>query len=353
MLRLIFPDAQIDIWTKSRNLGIVKNNPVFNEILVFDNIKTADYNEVNKIDFWPKLSFLKRIRKQKYDLYIDLTGKYSTALIAALGNFRYSAGINYHGFGFCYNKFYELDTATAAGHLIDKYMSIARNIFSIGDSEWRGLLTQVRNRPYLYTDNRSVDLAEEERRRLQIKKPLVCVHLTAGWKAKELPSRIFATLFEELLSEDRIDLLIIGTESDKQKLAEIQSNMRNSFDLEKRFVVLPIKATIELIRSADLLIGSDSAPLHIAGAVDTPSIALFGPTNPEFSRPRGEKHMVVYHRLYCSASDSEQFCTRNAGKSCPTIDCMNNIQTSEIMDKVYILLNIPKSRETGGESDRN
>jgi len=198
----------------------------------------------------------------------------------------------------------------------------------------------------LYTDDKSVSLAAEERKKRHTGKPLVCVHLTAGWKAKELPSRSFASLFEVLLSDNRFDTLIIGTESDRSKLIEIQSYMSKSFDLEKRFVVLPIQAAIELIRSADLLIGSDSAPLHIAGAVDTSSIALFGPTNPEFSSPRGEKHMVVYHRLYCSASDSEQFCTRNAGKSCPTIDCMNNIETSEIMEKVYLLLNIPNRQIT-------
>ena len=341
ILRLMFPDAKIDLWTKSRNLDIVKNNPVFNEIILFDNIKTADYNEVNKFDLIKKLKFLKKIRKKKYDLYIDLTGKYSTALIALLGNFRYSAGINYHGFGFCYNKYYDLNTSNKPGHLIDKYLSVVQNIFSMNEQNWNNLRTKVQNRPYIYADEKikkDFELFLEQNVYLK-DKPLVLIHISAGWKAKELSAEKIAGLSGLIINSGKYNLFLIGSENDRAKLKEMQKSFPGGkIDLEKYFLSRPLMFTVELIRYADVLVGADSAPLHIAGALNTPTVALFGPTNPEFSKPRGEFHEVIYNRLSCSASDTEQFCTRDAGKSCATLDCMNAISTQLILNKIEYLI---------------
>ncbi len=340
-LRLKFPDAKIDLWTKSRNLDIVKDNPVFNEIILFDNIKTADYNEINQLDLVKKIIFLKKIRKKKYDLYIDLTGKYSTALIALLGNFRYSAGINYHGFGFCYNKYYDLNTSNKPGHLIDKYLSVVQNIFSINEQDWNKLKTKVHNRPYIYPselEKQDFELFLVQNQYLK-DKPLILIHISAGWKAKELSEEKIAGLSGLIISSGKYNLFLIGSENDRSKLKDMQKSFpEKNIELEKYFLSRPLMFIVELIRYADVLVGADSAPLHIAGAINTPTVALFGPTNPEFSKPRGEFHEVIYNRLSCSASDDEQFCTRDAGKSCATLDCMNAISTQVIYNKIEYLI---------------
>ena len=105
-----------------------------------------------------------------------------------------------------------------------------------------------------------------------------------------------------------------------------------------------------VISGSVLFIGNDSVGLQIAGAFDIPSIALFGPTNPEFSNPTGENHKVLYKKLFCSASESEQYCTRNAGKTCPDIHCMKSIQVSEVLAKTNSLLknNSKKSLQFAG-----
>ena len=337
LLREIFPKAKIDIWVKSRSFEVVRYNPVFNEIIVFDNIKTADYNEINKLDLWKKLSFLKMIRSKKYDLYIDLTGKYSTALLALLGNMKYSAGINYHGFGFCYNKYYELDTSNTKGHLIDKYMNVVKNIFSLDEDYWYRLNSKISNKPYLYTVANSSALVNEmlERDLAFSEKPLICIHVSAGWKAKELNAHKIGLLSEKIFSGGKYELILIGSEADRAKLSEIQDAISDAdIDISRLFYSLPLLSTIELIKRTDLFIGADSAPLHISGAVGTPSIALFGPTNPEFSKPIGKDNIVMYNKLYCSAGENEQFCTRNAGKSCSTLDCMESINVEILYGQI-------------------
>src|SRR4030095_2068878 len=134
----------------------------------------------------------------------------------------------------------------------------------------------------------------------------------------------------------------IGADSDLKKLEEINSYLDGKeFDLKTRFLPLQFIQSAELIRRADLFIGSDSAPLHTAGAVGTPSIGIFGPTNPEFSRPLGAQHKIIYHRLFCYSSADTQYCTRNAGFTCPTIDCMKMITSNEIITMIENLLYKP------------
>ena len=80
MLRKIFPYSTINAMVKSRSEDVLEGNPDIDKLIVFDDIKTADYNDSSKLKPKKKLSLLKKLRKEKYDLCIDFTGKYSTAL---------------------------------------------------------------------------------------------------------------------------------------------------------------------------------------------------------------------------------------------------------------------------------
>lgn len=79
-LKRILFDSKIDLWLKSRLSDIVEQNQRFNEILLFDDMKTSNYNEISRFNLKSKIIFLKKLRDKKYDVIFDLTGKYSTAL---------------------------------------------------------------------------------------------------------------------------------------------------------------------------------------------------------------------------------------------------------------------------------
>lgn len=344
-LRYLFPNAKIDLWVKSRSYDIVKSNKALNNIIVFDNWKTADYNETNKLNLRSKLKFISEIRKERYDLFIDLTGKYSTAILALIGNFKYSGGINYHGFGFLLNQFYDLKTDSTPGHVLDKYLSIIKNIFDLDENKWNELLKYVKPKPYVYTDSTAINLANSVVYKCLIKKgkPLICIHTTAGWSAKELDESKYAELIEFILNDLQYNLVIIGSDADQTKISQIQKLINKNINLSDFFFSLPLDVTVELIKKSDLYIGADSGPLHICGATGTPSIGLFGPTNPEFVKPKGMQHQIVYNRIECSATETDMFCSRNAGKSCKTLDCMKKIMVSEIKVKIVQMLNNAKN----------
>ncbi len=332
-LKKLIPKSKVDIWAKSRSKEVLNNNPHINDVLVYDNISTADYREKTKFDLHGKINIIKCLRKKKYDVIVDLTGKYSTALITLLANSKYTIGINYNYFGFCYDKFIPLNTSTQKGHLIDKYLSVIKSGFRITDNEWNKIKQEISIKPYMYTGESDKFVIDEllTSKFQNINAKYVLLHLSSGWKAKELPIEIFSELIL-YFEEKKIKYLIIGDDKDYDKTIEIKKYINNqNVNVLDKFVKLKLHQSAELISRAALLIGSDSAPLHMAGAFNTPSIGLFGPTNPDFSNPIGNKHKYIYFKLHCSSSDDRQYCTRNGGFTCPYYECMHSISSGKII----------------------
>lgn len=338
MLKKIFPDADIDVMVKSRSKDVLEGNPYINKLIVFDDIKTADYNDSSEIKLKEKLLLLKKIRNEDYDLCIDFTGKYSTALIALLGGFKYSTGLNYNGFGFCYSKFADIDTQNSAGHLSEKYLNVLKEGLGINADEWEELVVNLPDKCDIYINEQEMNQAAEKLNSLDIHpdQPLICIQVTAGWKAKEWSENNYTSLIEKLIASN-YSFVLIGGEEDK----DINYRILDAAgpDMRKYYLPLSLKVNAAVIKLSDVFIGSDSIGLHLAGAIGTPSIGLFGPTNPSFSNPGGDKHLVIYKKLYCSAEENNQYCTRDAGKSCPSIDCMKLIQPDEVINKAEFLLN--------------
>lgn len=336
-LKNIFPNSLIDIMVKSRSKEVIEGNPNINKLLIFDDIKTADYNDSTGFKLNKKISILNVIRKENYDLCIDLTGKYSTALIALLGKFKYSIGLNYNGFGFAYSKFINSDTQNTKGHLTEKYLNIVKEGLNIDKIKWNELNRELIRKCDLFLNDEELEIAEIKLKTLLINfdRPLVCIQVTAGWKAKEWSESAYSQLIGKLIESD-YSFVLIGSEGDKEINYRILDKV--SVNLRKFNLSLPLKINAAVIKLSDVFIGSDSIGLHIAGAVDTPSIGIFGPTNPAFSSPAGDMHRVIYKKLYCSSAEDKQYCTRNAGKTCTSIDCITGISPEEVFANVEYLL---------------
>ena len=81
-----------------------------------------------------------------------------------------------------------------------------------------------------------------------------------------------------------------------------------------------------LIRKADLMISMDSGPMHIACALGTPGVAIFGPTSPERTGPFGENWRVVRKALACSPCFARGRCPEGHHR------CMKNITAEEVLE---------------------
>jgi len=152
------------------------------------------------------------------------------------------------------------------------------------------------------------------------------------WATKRWPKERFAQL-ARLLTREGHRVVCIGGQEDMALCEEIcQAAGMGVVNLAGR---LSLRQSAALIARCRLLISNDSAPVHMAVAMNTPVLALFGPTVPHFGfYPYGERNRILERSLPCRP------CSPHGGDKCPlgTFDCMRGITVDEVLENVRQML---------------
>ncbi len=160
-------------------------------------------------------------------------------------------------------------------------------------------------------------------------KNTVAVAPGARWETKRWPAEYYARLIERLTSGG-IQVIITGGESDMQISREITGQVEGEVtDLTGRLSLLETAACLERCAA---LVTNDSAPLHMAEAVGTPCVALFGPTVKEFGYfPSLPSSKVLEVPLWCRP------CSRNGASPCLLRNrkCLRRIKPRQAEQAVY------------------
>ena len=130
-------------------------------------------------------------------------------------------------------------------------------------------------------------------------RPIIGIHPGASAPARRwLPER-FAMLADLLMDECGARVALLGGPGDQQLVEEVARQLRRPvLNLAGHTKLGELAAVIEKV---DLFIGNDSGPAHLAAAVGTPSVAIFGPVDPERWRPlHHERHIAVRRPVACS-----------------------------------------------------
>jgi heptosyltransferase II len=142
---------------------------------------------------------------------------------------------------------------------------------------------------------------------------------TYGPAKKWFPER-FAALADRLNDELSAQIILFGSAGDEETARAVKKNAKHSFiDLTGK---TGLRATISVIAKCSLFISNDSGLMHIAAALNIPTVAIFGSTNPLTTAPLGEKCAIIYKDADCSP------CLR---ETCPTdFHCMGLISSDEV-----------------------
>jgi ADP-heptose:LPS heptosyltransferase len=139
--------------------------------------------------------------------------------------------------------------------------------------------------------------------RFEEKRPLVGLHPSGGRRVKQWPIQRWAEVGARLQREHGAAILVTGSQDDRPLAAALAERLpKKPTDLTGR---LSVRETLAVIAGLDLFLSPDTGPMHMACAVDTPSVSVFGPSDPAryFSggdgRP-GSRHVVVKPDLWCS-----------------------------------------------------
>ena len=309
-LHAAFPNAQIDFLTEKPCLPVVENRRGLNRILSIDRGTLGKLSMLKQLH-WQK-TFISGLRKERYDLAIDLFGNPRSALLTRLSNASIRLGYNFRVRRFAYNKIVE-----PRG---DRVHEVEFNLDAL-----RAIGIPI------VTSKLNIDVDQESRNKIDMfwrdqnlsSYPYVIgLNASGGWYTKRWPLASFAELGKHLQHQLGAKIILLwgpGELDDARKIAEMmqgESTVAPATDL---------KTLAALLARLNLLVSNDSGPMHLATAVATPVVGIYGPTQPKLQGPWGEKHRVVYK------NDLE--CLGCNGVTCKinTHDCMQNLSVDDVL----------------------
>jgi ADP-heptose:LPS heptosyltransferase len=161
---------------------------------------------------------------------------------------------------------------------------------------------------------------------MDMDEPLVSIVLGSRWESKNWTKPGYIQLVQHILANKAFRVAMIGDASQQATAAEISDRIASNalFNLVGRTSLLELAAVLKCSVS---VVGPDSGPGHLAAAMGTPYISLFGPTSPIRTAPYGCEHLVVQTQLDCMPCYQKQ---------CPlhTRQCMVDIGVEQIMEKL-------------------
>lgn len=158
-------------------------------------------------------------------------------------------------------------------------------------------------------------------------KPFVYSNPAARWETKFWPVEKWARLADRLI-ESGIQVVFGGSPKDRPYIASICELMKHRPAVSAG--QLSLIASVALLKRADAYVGLDSGPMHIAAMVQTPVVALFGPTHPERVGPYGVKHVTI------QAPGLDCLCCRQ--RTCDHLSCMKGISVDHVLTGVQSIL---------------
>jgi ADP-heptose:LPS heptosyltransferase len=168
-------------------------------------------------------------------------------------------------------------------------------------------------------------------------RPWVGIHPSAGRGIKQWEIEKFAALADKLVQTVSAKVLVTGGPSDRELVEEVTS--RAGVEIHPLVAEIGVRTFSAVVAELDLFITGDTGPMHIAHAVDTPNLAIFGPSDPVRYGPEGngEKRVVLRHPLYCSPCNM----IRKPPPECAVLDapeCLEAIGVDQALAAALSLL---------------
>ena len=266
-LRLAFPGAQIDYLTEPPSVDVLTGNPFINNIHLHDRVTMTG---VRLVQF---------IRSGRYDMVIDLFCNPRTALITRFSGARYRAGYRFRNRAYAYNIM-----AEPRGNRVHNTQ------FNLDALEAIGIAIQDRNIYFQVAESHSRYVEQFLLHAGLRSRSLIAVNAGGGWYTKRWGLDRFAELSDRLIDTYGVSIVLLWGPGQMADAEKIQSLMRY-----RPFIppATTLKQLGALLRECVCVISNDSGPMHIAAAVGTPVLGIYGPTSPLLQGPFGEQHVVV------------------------------------------------------------
>ena len=324
-LKEIYPSSFISILLRPLVADLMSFNPYVDKCLI-DSKSAGSLKSI--------IGLVKIIRRLLFDIAIILhPTSYRNAFIPYMARIPMRIGSNYRGRATFLTSSVPYNVNQ---HEVERYLNILQ-LLNYDDQ----LLTMRTFNPndseskleFWHSDNdRETVTNKLLKNGISSTDTLIAINIGTTWQTKQWNIRNFSELIKHITDiQHNIRIIITGSESEQSLSHELPKSDR-VVNLVGKTDILQLGALLE---KCELCISCDSGPMHIAAAVGTPTIALFGPTDPMRHRPYGENHTIIEKPVYCRPC-YKTYCHR---KDEPNV-CMNEITVQDVANEITRKLRI-------------
>jgi lipopolysaccharide heptosyltransferase II len=283
-LRTVAPDATIDLIVGSWNADLAGAFDPVTRVLALDARWLAREGQGRNL---PALMRAARSwREARYDLAINFEPDIRSNLIMGASGAAWMAGYRSGGGGALLDLALDYD---ALAHTTDNARRLVSTIFETTPSDEMIPALVVPSQAH---ENASRLLSRSSQ-------PLVGVHVSGGRAIKQWPPERFGEVARRLVETCAATIVLTGSAADRSLVETVKARLpqAHAVDIAGHADLLTLAGVLERL---DLLITGDTGPMHLAVAVGTPVVAVFGPSDPARYGPRGSYDRVIRIDLPCS-----------------------------------------------------
>lgn len=311
-----FPEADVCILTRKPYGDLLLDDPHISRVF-----------QVGKQTIWDELKLLKSIRCEKFDLIFDLRADDRGAFISFFSGAKMRGALYYPGIDWRNRMFTHLANLILPKERVlgaaEQSLKIVR---SFGIKEIT-TIPQIVVSEKIKSQIKNILIAEN----ITSPKGFVTINPFSRWSYKEWGMNQWGELISFIWRCYSMPAIIVGSLEERSSAAELVSASNNPMHN------LAGKTTLQemagLLQMSSLHIGVDSAAPHIASAVGTPTLTIYGPTDWREWSPPGEKNKVVLSDMDCSP------CYKKGCNGSGRSECLENLTVAKVWDVVEAMMN--------------
>jgi ADP-heptose:LPS heptosyltransferase len=325
-IKRTYPDAKITLLANKNNIGLIEGNSYIDEYLDYDPFWLskawfADRSPFSRFFMFMRglrgyIGISRKVRSMGFDVVFEPRGDFFSAILAVFSRANKKVGFSEIG-----KELFDVSVPYPKNeHWMEAPLALIR---AVG-----GRTAEVRYE--LHTSKGDADLAEKiyEQYGLSAGGKIIGIHPCVNDQRREWDDRKFAELSDRLMEDYKAKVLFFGAGFDVPKIQNIISMMEHKpIDLSGK---TSIKQMAEVIRRCDLFIGLESSGMHIAAAVDTPYLIIYGGyTDPGQFGPYKAEGRIVRKEVECRYCFGRGKCAK---------ECLSNIAVSDVLSEAAELL---------------
>ena len=304
-LHAYFPDSQIDMMIKKGYESLFDNHPYLNKVYLWDK-KRHKYGSL--------FSILKKVRKQRYDLIVNVQRYAATGFLTVFGKAKETSGFDKNPFSRFFTHKIKHQIGVKGLHEVDRNQRLIEHITD-----------EKAMRPALYPSEDVFDKVRHYK-----SERYICVAPCSLWFTKQFPEDRWVQ-FLRLVPYD-LKVYLLGGKDDGAICDRIIANVPDK-QIESLAGHLNLLESAALMKDAAMNYVNDSSPMHLASSQNAPTTAIFCSTVPDFGfGPLSEDSVIVEENrnLKCRP------CGLHGYKECPKehFRCAYFIEIKELTDRL-------------------